>query len=580
MHIDIVPNRNSHPAILLRESYRDENGKVKKRTHANLTHALEHALKFCAILQGADLAESRLEDAFDVLETLPHGHVVAVLQVCHDLQLPALLGRLDTEERRNSLALILGRILHPGSKLALSRHLGGSASTLSQELELDPGLDEDDLYAAMRWLWERQGAIEQRLAKKHLTEGCVVLYDLSSSYYEGSHCPLAHFGHNRDKKRGKKQINYGVLATAEGCPVAIEVYPGNTSDPATVGDQLVKLRRTFGLSKAIVIGDRGMLTSARLDLAAEDPGLADYGWISALRSGQIRKLVDSGDLQPELFDQCGLAEIKSDDFPGERLVVCRNPALAEERRRKRLELLDISEKRLAEIQAACRRERNPYKGKDKIARRIEREVGKYKMLKHFDLVIGEESLEYARKKKNIDDEATLDGFYVIRSRHVSEEEMGTEKLVESYKSLSGVERVFRNMKLSSLKVRPIFHREEDMVKAHLFLCMLAAHVQWHMEKKLAPLLFADEELDEQKARRENPVEKTERSAKAKGKADSKRTGEKQRVHSFRTMLEELGALSRITCKPKIRGAKTFTKVSEPNREQQKAFELLGVKWKR
>jgi transposase len=579
MHIDIVPNRGSSPAILLRESYRDEHGRVKKRTHANLSHALtlEQAYKFRAILQGADIANTSLEDAFEILQSAPHGHVAAVLGSMEQLGVPALLARSDSIQRRCALALVAGRILDPRSKLALSRHLTGSASTLREELGLGADLDEDDLYEAMHWLWERQPKIEERLAKIHLHEGCVVLYDASASYYEGNHCSLAEFGKNSDGKKGKKQIKYGVLATAEGCPVAVEVYPGNTGDPATVADQLRKLRQRFGLKKAIVVGDRGMLTNARLDASAQDPTLADYGWISAMRAPQIQSILKNGDLQIELFDQIALCEIQSEEFPGERIVVCRNPALAVERKRKRDELLAETEKVLLEIQAACRRPKNPYRGKDKIARRIERQAAKYKVLKHFDLQIGEDDFTFARQSAKIEAESTLDGFYAIRARNVSAVEMDTAKLVETYKSLSGVERIFRSLKTISLKVRPIFHREEDMVRAHVFVCMVAGYVQWHMERKLAPLLFADEQLEEQKALRENPVVVTQRSASAQAKEVTKRTAEGLPVHSFQTLLKDLAGLSRSQCLPKIQGAKTFTKLGQLSALQAEAFRLLGVR---
>ena len=489
----------------------------------------------------------------------------------------ALLARSDSIQRRRALALIAGRILDPRSKLALSRHLSGSASTLSEELSLEADLNEDHLYEAMRWLLARQPDIEERLAKLHLHEGCVVLYDASASYYEGNHCSLAAFGKNSDGKKGKKQIKYGVLATAEGCPVAVEVYPGNTGDPATVADQLRKLRQRFGLKKAIVVGDRGMLTNARLDAAVQDPALADYGWISAMRAPQLQSLLKSGDLQIELFDQIALCEIQSAEFPGERIVVCRNPALAAERARTREELLAETEKVLWEIQAACRRSKNPYRGKDKIARRIERQAAKYKVLKHFDLQIGEDDFTFARQNAKIQAESALDGFYAVRARNVSAAEMDASKLVETYKSLSGVERIFRSLKTVSLKVRPIFHREEDMVRAHLFVCLLAGYVQWHMEHKLAPLLFADEELKQQKALRKNPVVGTQRSTKARAKEVTKRTAEGLPVHSFQTLLKDLAGLCRSQCLPKLMGAKAFTKLGRPSALQVEALRLLGVR---
>lgn len=576
MHIDIVPNRKSRPAILLRESYR-EDGKVKKRTLANLSALdLDQAHKLRAVLQGADIAPTTLADAFDVLKTTPHGHVAAVLGTLDRLGIPALLGRGHSPERSTTLALIAGRILSPGSKLALSRHLTGHASTLAEDLELDPELTEQNLYAAMRWLLPRQDRIEKRLAGRHLGEGRTVLYDLSSSYYEGSCCELAKRGHNRDKKKGKLQINFGVLADARGCPVSVEVYSGNTSDPATVGDQLRKLRERFGIQRAIVVGDRGMLTSARLDAAAGDPDLDDYGWISALRSGQVKKLASAGDLQPELFDQQDLAEITSEHFPGERLVVCRNPHLAAERSRKRRELIAATEAVLKGISKAAAREQRPYHGKDKIARRVEREAAKYKMLKHFELTITEESLTWEKREEAIAEEAGLDGFYVVRARNVAPDEMGTAALVETYKSLSGVERVFRTMKTTSLEVRPIYHRDDDMVRAHIFLCLIAAHVQWHMEQDLRELLFAEEDLVAQKVARPSPVARTERSPEARRKASTKQTADGHPVHSFRTLLDDIAGLGRVTMAAKIPGSPTFTNHAKPTPLQRRAFELLGL----
>lgn len=576
MYIDIVPNRKSSPAILLRESYRS-GGKIKKRTLANLSAlSLEQAHKLRAVLKGGELSGGKLEDAFEILKSTPHGHVAAVLGTIKRLKLPALLGRSDSPERRCAVALIAGRILSPGSKLSLSRHLGGSASTLAAELQLDPELSEDDLYAAMRWLGQRQERIQKRLAAQRLTEGSVILYDLSSSYYEGSQCELAQRGYNRDGKKGKTQINYGVLTDAQGCPVAVEVYPGNTSDPATVADQLLKLRKSFGLKKITVVGDRGMLTSKQLELAAEDPSLDDYGWISALRSDQVKGLLADGSLQPELFDQRDLAEIRSDDFPGERLVVCRNPELAVKRTRTREDLLAATQAALQKIADATARAKNPYKGKDSIARRVEREAAKYKMLKHYRLDIGESSLEYVLDEASVAREARLDGFYVVRARNVPSQEMDESEIVSTYKSLSGVERVFRSLKTTSLKVRPIFHRESDMVRAHIFVCLLAQYVQWTMEQGLRELLFADGELEAQKAARPTPVEPTQRSDSAKAKISSKRSVDGFALHSFRSLLENLAGLCRSQCQAQLPGAPSFEKLSQPTELHRRVFELLNV----
>ncbi|MEO6924889.1 MAG: IS1634 family transposase, partial [Bryocella sp.] len=415
-------------------------------------------------------------------------------------------------------------------------------------------------------------------ATRHLGEDSLILYDLSSSYYEGITYPLADYGHNRDLKKGKKQINYGLLADHDGRPIAVQVYPGNTSDPNTVTDQLRRVRQTFGIKKAIIVGDRGMLTGKQLDLAAADPQLADYGWISALRSTQINKLVQSNDIEPELFDQRDLAEIKSDDFPGERLVVCRNPALARKRHHTRQELLEATEKVFETIRLATLREKNPYHGKDKIARRVEREGSRYHMLKHFKLQFTQDTFTYERDEKNIAREARLDGIYVIRARNISEEEIDTPKLVSTYKSLAKVESAFRRLKTTALLVRPIFHYQSEMVRAHIFLCMLAYYVQWEMEKQLAPLLFREEDPAAAEALRESPVAPAKRSEKAKKKDQTKKTADGiHPVQSFRSLLENLATLTRATCRPKIKGAATFIKHAQPTILLQEAFRLLGLK---
>jgi transposase len=522
MYVETVPNRNSPPAILVRESYRGENGKVKKRTLANISHWDSEVIAgLRVLLKGGHASGTALEEQFDIQRCLPHGHVAAVLGVLRDLGLHTDLERKSSPRRALAIALIAGRILFPGSKLALSRHLSPATatSTLGEELGLEE-VDEHDLYEAMRWLLDRQEKIEGRLARKYLPEGSAVLYDLTSTYYEGSTCRLAEFGHNRDKKKGKRQINIGLLCNSEGCPVSVEVFPGSTADPATVASQLKTLRERFGLERIIIVGDRGMLTNARIDEIKEDPGHR-YGWISALRSGQIRKLADSAEVQPELFDECDLAEITSEEhFPGERLVVCRNPALAIERERKRNELL---------------------------ATRDQEAIGR---------------------------EAALDGIYVVRAGRVPQSQMDAAGLVRTYKSLSQVERAFRAMKTTVLNVRPIFHREEDMVRAHVLICLLAGHLQWHMEKALKPALFNDEQPGG--APRPSPVAKARRSESGEAKAAEKKAEDGQPLHSFATLLEDLATLCRTTVRPAVSGAATFNKLTEPTPVQAKILALLGV----
>jgi transposase len=576
MYIETIPNRNSPPAILVRESYRDEKGKVKKRTLANLSSWEPEVIAGLKILlKGGHASTTSLEDQCIVERTRPHGHVAAVLGTLRHTQLHTTLERKASRQRALSMALIAGRILFPSSKLALSRHLNPSTatSTLGEELGLGE-VDEHELYKAMRWLLERQDKIEKRLAQEHLPEGSAVLYDLTSTYYEGSTCSLAKFGHNRDRKKGKRQINIGLLCNAEGCPISVEVFPGSTGDPNTVSSQITSLRERFGLKRIIFVGDRGMLTQARIKELQEDPA-EDYGWISALRSKSIRKLADSNALDPELFDERNLAEITSEElFPGERLIVCRNPTLAIERNRKRQELLEVTEEKLTTIAGACQRDRAPYHGQEKIARRLERECGKYKMLKHFEIETTETSLSFTREEESIRQEAALDGIYILRAGRVSKAEMDPEQIVTTYKSLSQVERAFRTIKTTMLHVRPIFHREEDMVRAHIFVCMLACHLQWHMEKKLKPSLFNDEVLGG--APRISPVAKAERSERGDTKAASKIAEDGQPVHSFATLLQDLGSICRVTMRPTIPGAKTFNKLPTLSAIQAKAFALLGI----
>jgi transposase len=578
MYIESVPNRNSPPAILIRESYRDESKKVKKRTLANISDWDPEVIAGLKVLfKGGSASDLPLEEQFTIERSLPHGHVAAVLGVLRQLGLHTTLERKDSRQRSLAIALIAGRLLYPGSKLALSRHLDPdtATSTLGEELKL-ASVDEHDLYRGMRWLLERQNRIEARLANEYLNEGTAVLYDLTSTYYEGSTCPLAEFGHNRDKKQGKRQINFGLLCDAQGCPISVEVFPGSTADPNTVASQLKTLRERFGLKRVIIVGDRGMLTSARIkEIEEGNESLRDYGWISALRSGQIRKLADAGDFEPELFDERDLAEIVSEAlFPNERLVVCRNPALAEERARKRIELLAATEDKLQNILAACQRSRAPYRGKDKIARRVERECAKYKMLKHFDVEFTETGLTFTRNEESIAQEAALDGFYIVRAGRIPSDEMNADQLVETYKSLSQVERAFRAMKTTALDVRPIFHHEEDMVRAHIFMCMLACHLRRHLENQLKPALFNDEEPEG--APRKSPVAKAKRSKRGDKKAATKKAEDGQPVHSFATLLEDLSTLCRVTVSPAIQGAKTFNKLTQPTAVQAKIFGLLGI----
>ncbi len=571
MYIESAPNRASPPAILLRESFRD-GGRVKKRTLANLSKLPTAAINALRrILRGERLVSP--DDAFSCLRSLPHGHVAAVLATVRKLGLPALLARSPGRCRDLVLALLVARVIDAQSKLATARALTpeSAVSTLGQMLDLGT-VDPKELYAAMDWLVERQEAIEQRLAKRHLQEHTLVLYDLTSSYVEGTHCELAQRGHSRDRKKGTLQIVFGLLCTATGCPVAIEVFEGSTSDPNTVAAQVDKIRTRFGLHRVVLVGDRGMLTAARIreDLAGVD-GLR---WITTLRAPTIRKLVAAGTVTPSLFDQRDLAEVTSEDFPGERLIVCRNPLLAAERQRKRHELLAATEKELEPIVAATRRRNDPLRGAADIGIRVGKVINHYKVAKHFVTTITDESFTFRRDQDKIADEQQLDGLYIVRS-NVEPEQFDATQTVRAYKDLAKVERAFRSLKTVDLKVRPIHHRRADRVRAHVLLCMLAYYVEWHMRQALKPLLFDDHDPAAAEQQRASVVQKAKRSPAARAKAARKRTADDLPVHSFRTLLADLGTLTANTMRV-VDGDATFTMLTKPTPGQQRCFELLGV----
>ena len=574
MYIESVPNRNSPPAVLLRESYR-LNGKVKKRTLANLSKWPPALIEgFRTLLKGG-AAVANFNDALDIVRSRPHGHVAAVLGTLRRLRLDRLIAPRRSPERDRAVAMIVARVLAPGSKLATARNLAGATAgdSLAETLELG-AVDEDGLYAAMDWLLGRQDRIERALAKRHLDEGALVLYDLTSVYLEGRKCPLARRGHSRDGKRGKLQIEFGLLCDADGRPVAVEVFAGDTADPMTVGSQIGKLRKRFGLSRVVLVGDRGMLTEARIREEVEPAGL---DWIGALRGPAIRKLVESGAVQLSLFDERDLVEIRADAHPGERLMVCRNPLLAERRARKRAELLDATEKLLAPIAAATRRKKRRLEGGDKIGERVGKVIGRYKMAQHFEWTIdGNGFFGYGRNAGSIAAEAALDGLYVIRTS-LAEKEMKAADTVRAYKRLSAVERAFRSLKSVDLKVRPVFHRTETRVRAHVLLCMLAHYVEWHMRKRLAPLLFDDEDPAAAEAARPSVVAPARVSESARRKAARKRTGEGRPVHSFRTLLRDLATVTRNRVAPRLPGAEPFDLLTRPTELQREAFRLLGLR---
>jgi transposase len=469
--------------------------------------------------------------------------------------------------------MVVARLLDPASKLATARALHGETrhSSLGSLLQLE-GADEDELYGAMDWLLERQPAVEQALAARHLGEGGLVLYDLTSSWFEGRHCPLARLGYSRDGQSGKPQIVFGLLTNAAGCPVAVEVWEGNTADPKTLPAQVQKLRQRFGLRQVVVVGDRGMITQARL---REDFQGTQLSWITALRAGSIQKLAAGGALQRSLFDQRDLAEITHPDYPNERLIACYNPLLAEERSRKRNELLQATEKELEKIQAATQRRRQPLRGRPNIALRVGQVLGRFQVGKHFEIQIEENALTWQRRQARIEQEQSLDGIYVIRT-NVGAETLDGAEVVRSYKRLSGVERAFRSLKTVDLRVRPIHHRLPDRVRAHIFLCLLAYYVEWHMRQRLAPLLFDDHDKAAAEAQRSSVVAPARRSAAAERKARTKRTAAGGAVHSFRSLLADLATLTLNRIQPRNKALPAFEKLATPTSLQLTAFDLLGV----
>lgn len=573
MFIDIVPNRQSPPAVLLRESYR-EGSKVRKRTLTNISdwpRAQIDALR--AVLKGAT-AVGKLEEAFDITRSLPHGHVSAVLGSLRKLQLEAVLERKRSRARDLCTAMIVARLIAPASKLALARqiHPDTAVSTLGEALGLG-GVETDELYEAMDWLLERQARVEQALARRHLANGTLVLYDVSSSYFEGRTCPLGALGYSRDGKRDKLQIVFGLLTNGEGCPVAVEVFEGNTADPKTVATQVSKLKQRFGLEQVILVGDRGMLTRARIEQDLEAAGGID--WITCLRAPAVRRLVDSGAVQMSLFDERDLCEISSPDFPGERLVVCRNPLLAGQRKRKREELLAATAKELEKIRAATSRSTAPLRGRDRIGVRVGRVLGRFKVGKHFRYQIADTDFQYQRDEDNIAAEALLDGLYVIRT-NVTDERMGSEEVVRSYKRLCQIERAFRSIKTVDLHLRPINHRLAQRVRAHVLICMLAYHLEWHMRQALAPILFDDHDRSAAEAERRSVVAPARRSPAARRKALTKVTDDNQPVASLHDLLKNLSTIVRDTVRPKNTDLPAFTKITRPTDTQQRALDLLGV----
>jgi hypothetical protein len=571
MYIEAVPNRNSRPTVLLRESRR-EGAKIVKVTVANLTDWPCDLIEgFRTLLKGGK-AVAEDKEAIVVRRSLPHGGVAAILGTLRAIGLDRVLGP-QGRERDLAIAMAVNRILAPASKAATARMLDSetAASSLGAVLHIG-AVDEDELYAALDWLAQRQPAIEKSLARKHLKDGALVLYDVSSSYLEGRCCPLAKFGYNRDGKKGKLQIVYGLLCASDGCPVAIEVFEGDTADPKTLAAQIDKIKKRFALKHVVLVGDRGMITQARIDEELKPAGL---DWITALRAPAIKALTESGTLQMSLFDERDLASIASPDFPGERLIVCRNPDLARERTRKREALLAATESDLERIARAVNRKRQPLRGAAAIGMKVGAALCRHKMAKHFDIAVSDAHFAFSRKACAIAAEAALDGVYVVRTS-LPKADLGDEAVVAAYKNLARIERAFRALKTIDMHVRPIFHWSAPRVRAHVFLCMLAYYVEHHMRQKLAPLIYDETDRETAARMRASIVAKAQRSPSARAKEATGRTEDGLPVHSFQSLLADLSAYARIEASTAFNENYVFTLYSQPTPVQRRAFELLGV----
>ena len=573
MYITTIANRNSPPAVLLRESYRDQ-GKVKSRTLANLSSWPEAKIDALRRVLADEPMQPAAAQRFEIERALSYGHAAAALGTLRRIGLDQILPRRPERQARLITAMIVARVIEPAAKLATARQL--SDATASHALGALLGLgevDADELYEALDRLQAAQPEIEQALARRHLKDGVLVLYDVSSSYLEGEHCELAQRGYSRDHRPDRPQIVYGLLCNQQGCPVAIEVFEGNTADPMTLATQITKLRTRFNLSRVVLVGDRGMITDARLEADVKPAGL---DWITALRAPSIRELAaEGGPLQLSLFDQRDMAEITSEDYPGERLVVCRNPDLAARRCHKREELLDATERLLDAVAARLHHKRRPLRGAAKIGIAVGAVLNKHRMAKHFDVVISGTTLSWSRKQDAIATEAALDGFYVIRT-NLPAKVFPTEQVVLAYKGLSQVERAFRSLKTTDLDIRPIHHRRARRVRGHVLLCMLAYYVTWHMQQALAPILFTDHDKQAADSQRASPVAAARVSPAARAKAATKRSADGQPVHSFATLLADLANLTRNTVR--FGDALPVTVLSRPTTVQQRAFQLLGLKY--
>ena len=567
--VDTIPNRNSPPTILLRRHWRDGR-RVRKETVANLTRRPEWLVEGIRSLVGAEAFRPEGGGGLEIRRSLPHGHAAAILGTMKDLGFERILGREDSRNRRLALAAIAARVADPLSKLATARILseGTASSSLGAMLELGE-VSGNEMLGMLDWLLKRQPWIERSLANRRLAGEALILYDLSSSYLEGRRSALAAFGHSRDGRRDRKRIEFGLLCDREGCPVAVEAFKGNAADPATLGLQIEKIRGRFGLERVALVGDRGMITGARIRKELVPAGL---DWISALKSADIPKLM-KGPLTADVPVPDAVAEIASPDFPGERLMVCFNPRLRDERRRKRKELLEAMEGRLEAIRRAAGSRGSRLRGKEAVARRVGADTARLKVAKHFKIECEDRGLSWRRLQDNIDQEAALDGIYVIRTS-LGAGSIGPDEAVEAYKSLAKVEQAFRQIKTGRLRVRPVFVHSEAHVRAHVFLCMLAYYVEWHMRRRLAPILFDEDDPEAAKARRASPVAPAKPSPSARSKAASKRTRDGAAAHSLHTLLADLStvALNDVS----VGGSGSFKAVTTPTPGQRKAFELLGV----
>ncbi len=571
MYVAVVPNRGSPPAVLLRESYRD-GGKVKNRTLKNLSDwPAERIALLRAVLRGDRLVPAG--EGLEIVRALPHGHVLAALGTARRIGLERLLPRATARRMKLAMALIVARLIEPASKLATARALDEPTAWHSLGASLGLGrVSAKELYATLDWLGRAQETIERGLARRHLGDGMLLLYDVTSTWLEGRCCELARFGYSRDGRRDKPQILVGLMCTAEGCPIAVEVFEGNTGDPATLAEQIDKLKHRFGLKHVVLVGDRGMITRARI---VEDLKPSGLDWLTALRAPAVQKLAAvDGPLQLSLFDERDIAEIESPDYPGERLIVCRNPALAEERARKRAELIAATEQELVRIQARVRRSRRSLRGAARIGLAVGAVTGRRKVAKHFKITITDDELGFARDEASIATEAALDGIYVLRT-NVPAAHLNAARAVAAYKSLAHVERAFRSIKTVDIELRPVYHWAAPRVRAHVLLCMLAYYLEWNMRQALAPMLFDDHDRPAAEALRASPVAKAQSSPAAKRKAKSKHTDDGLPVHSFRSLLADLATLTRNTVR--LGRAATFPVLANPTQIQRRALELLGVK---